>query len=410
MNSYLNSFFSTLLIFIPLANCYAFIFFDKISIGSLLSLICFIVVFIYSIFNFRSLTFFNFPIIYFFTSFFFSLSIFIFAHDPTFDFNLIIFSLSKLFIWAILTAFSYKIVDYYKLRSLIFSLSILSMLYFLFEIFCIYVLGLSVGNGLSLPGIKIFYDDYNHEFNNTVEQLRLSSFYLEPNQLSNLLVLSLIILIFDKSRSISYRYTFTFLHITFIFLSTSSAGIYSLFLISLIYIFRFSFVLGLIITFCFTFLFLFIYSNPQEVFIFFSQFGSLGFALGIALSKISSILDSSRIGGSFGLLDYLTFDHFIIGYTIGYENVVSSLFNHQSSYANSITRVLFGAGVYGLILFLFFLLFLLNRFRSIPLSFSLILIVIFSGLYSGLWFSPDSIIYFTVAFSFYKINEYKYNV
>ena len=316
-----------------------------------------------------------------------------------------LYALAKLSTWAMLISFSsYYLLDYRLFVLYLYRIAMVATSFIYFESAAIYLLGWSVPNAIEIGPIVPNYADYqNIVADRTSSQVRLSSFWVEPAQYGTFILLVITILLFDKAIQIrAPRLTMLFLSLG-VLLSTSTASIYLTILVLMIYfsqkfrkttllVFYSLFIVLLIAPLAFSFSF----DSLEPL----KELGVLGNSVYSALIKLVYWESSARLGSSFDamavMLEYDISKY--VGLGMGNEGILLSDLGRDFYYLNSVAKTAIGVGYIGVAAYVMFYVYNVFKFKVSLLSCVLLSICFLGGFYSGLWYSPDSILYYCAAF------------
>lgn len=316
----------------------------------------------------------------------------------------ITYDLLKTVVWAVMISISgYFYFDYKIFSKTMISIAVISTIFLLFQFFAISILGFSIPNAINLGVIRPTYTDYIYSIGGETSQIRLSSFWLEPSQYGNYMIGALIILLFDKTNSKVKNKFYTLLILVGIVLSTSSGAIYMMIFVLFAFlisykgrypIIRFTLVLSAFLAIP---LIIIIY-NSNLIF-FLKDYSTFSYSLYRAITKIELWRTSARIGSSLDVINLISrmpINKFV-GLGVGNEIRFLSLIGREFTYLNSIAKTITWVGFIGMGIYLIFVFDLMIKSKKSNLSIMMILFCLLGGLYSGLWYSPDSIVFYTIA-------------
>ncbi|KHA61682.1 hypothetical protein NL53_05030 [Vibrio variabilis] len=312
-----------------------------------------------------------------------------------------IYNSMKLMVWGVLIVFvGSRSFDGSRFVPLVINIALICTLYIFLQAFFAYILGFSVSNGLDLWIISANYDDYYYSQGLSSGQVRLASIWFEPAQYASYTLLALICLIFypNVSKDDDNKVWKIILLSLGLVVSTSSAAIFWLMIvITLSFVWKKN--IGVLISLVFIPILIFSILNFSILLDYIKDQGVFGYSIYLALNKLSHWEESARLGASFQtafeILNYGL--HKYVGIGIGSESILMSSLGLELQYLNSFSRVFIWSGILGVSVFI------LIYFYSILINYSNKLFVIlfsycfFSGFYSTMWTSPDSILYLSLA-------------
>lgn len=316
------------------------------------------------------------------------------------------YNTSKILVWGVIIVFaSGKLFDSELFVELVIKISVVTTFYLFVQAVFVYILGINISNGLNLGIITANYSDYYFEQGLGSGQVRLSSIWFEPAQYAVYVLLALICLLFSKRRNVNTLKWYTIFFALGLLISTSTAAIFWLIIIlTTKIVWRGN--RGVIFSIFVLALFIFIFSNLDMVLNEIKNYGVLGHSLFLAVTKIGHWEDSARLGASykaaFSILDYGAYKFTGIGF--GSENNLLKGLGRELLYLNSFSRVLITTGILGVMAFVLFTVFSILLSRGSKLSVVLLSFCFFSGFYSTMWTSPESILFYSLAL-YSKKNE-----
>lgn len=285
----------------------------------------------------------------------------------------------KLLLWGIVFSFPTKeIIDKNFLLKCIIKVSVISTLYLFIQFLMMFLFSIKLPNVFSL-GFIVNTGDLS-----LLNVYRPASFFSEPAYYSTYILITLAILLLENI-NVKHRNILIFIFAIGIFLSTSTAGIYMLLVLFLFYCFKNRKRKKLILaSFIIVPIILIVTINLQEIL---NCLGDFGHTLATALEKPTHYNTLSRLGGSFNYLNDLSIIDKFIGWGVGNEYIYLGV---DSTYINSVVRLIIQFGYIGATAFLIFLLKNLKKCNSLLCLFILILYIIksFSG---GAMFSISGI-------------------
>jgi hypothetical protein len=395
---------------IPLLNVYGFVFIPGISLGMIITSIFAVVGFVSLISNFKiSATSFPFMCLLFSWSLFGSISFFIPSSIGS-DFFLYFYNLLKLLVWGILILSSYKYLNTSFLIRVVIFVSCLATAYIFIQAIMAYILGVTINNGFNFGIIVANYSDYNYSQDVSDGQVRLASFWFEPAQYGSYIILSLICLYFKDDLKIKRRIEKIIFLSCGLIISTSSAAIFWMLIIFFIWLLWRGYITVISTTvFLISIFYLSIYFD--DVLVFLQGQGVLGYSIYLALTKLQYWESSARLGASYKTAFEL-FNLYYYKYTgigIGSEKALMQSMGLELLYLNSFSRVFIWSGFIGVISYVVFYLFMTVKFIKFKLPIVLLTYCFISGLYSTMWTSPESILYYSLSFCLLsqKLNDNK---
>jgi hypothetical protein len=312
----------------------------------------------------------------------------------------ILFNILKMGVWAsVISVVGYFFFDYKIFSKIYIRIAFIATIFLLLQVIAINVFHISVPNAVDLGFIRPTYPEYIHVTDHGSSQLRMSSFWMEPSQYGNYIIGALIILLFDKNLMISNKNILKFLFVFGILVSTSSSAIFLMFVIFLIYIiinqFKYKFlnVLAIVLLLFFGIIFNFsILDSLQNV-------DGIGYSIYRAVTKLEYWRESARLGSSLdAIIAILKLETAkIIGLGVGNEILFLNSLGREFTYLNSIAKTIVWTGYCGLILYFIFIYKLIERIKFNLLSTILVFVCFIGGFYSGLWYSPDSMVFYLIA-------------
>lgn len=392
--------YTILLAFLPILNVYAFSFMKGLSLGMIVASIFAVFGVVKLFFNIKLYSKAIIPLSLLMTWIAFGSVGFLVPSEIGFDISLYIYSVLKLAVWGVIIismSSSYFRPDIFV--DVLVKVAIFSTSYLIFQAFMTYILGLSISNGFDLGIISANYTDYYYEQDLNAGQIRLASVWFEPAQYAAYIILACICILFKNDQLIENRLLkFSFLSFGLI-LSTSSAAIFWLFIIITTWAVWRKYVGVIFLVIFFSAIFYFSL-NAEELLNQLRMQGVLGYSIYLAITKIEHWEDSARLGASFktafAILEYGAYKFSGIG--IGSENILMNKLGLELLYLNSFSRIFIWSGFIGVSLYLFFYLYSVFIFRENKLSVLLLTYCFISGFYSTMWTSPESILYYSMAF------------
>lgn len=316
-------------------------------------------------------------------------------------YSALLYDISKIGVWATMISlagyfyFDYKIFAKYMIR-----VAVVATVLLIAQVIAITFLKISIPNAFDLGIIRPAYIEYGYSIDYLASQIRLSSFWMEPAQYGNYILAALAIGLFDRNTQIRNRKLTIYLFVFGILLSTSSGAIYMMLIFFMLYFLRSNAKNKIIVIFLLTvsLCVVFIFSNfsmLEQI----SGMGKLGYSVYRALTKIELWRDSARIGASFDVISSLSDYgiHKYIGLGVGNEIELLNSINREFSYLNSFAKTVTWTGYFGVMAYIMFFVSLIKRNRTNRIGRVLSLFCFIGGFYSGLWYSPDSIVFYIIA-------------
>ena len=311
------------------------------------------------------------------------------------------YDIAKITVWAMMISFAgYFYFDYKIFARFMIRIAVLATIYLIVQVIAVTFLEISIPNALNFGIIRPTYSGYSFNVNHLASQIRLSSFWMEPAQYGNYVVATLAVLLFDRNTKIPKRKLIIGLLVLGIFLSTSSGAIYMMLIFFILYFlksknrFKTISISFLILSLCLVFLFS-DFSTLDRL----SGMGTFGYSLYRSLTKIELWRDSARIGASFDVISSLSEYgiHKYIGLGVGNEIRILNSLNRDFTYLNSFAKTVTWTGYFGVGAYLLFFLSVIRRNKGNVIGGVLALFCLMGGFYSGLWYSPDSIVFYIIA-------------
>jgi hypothetical protein len=338
--------------------------------------------------------------------FFIILTLISLLYNNKFQYGQSLYDLAKISVWSAMISFGgYFYFNYSIFIRFMIRIAVFATFYLIIQIILVTFLGISLPNALDLGIIRPTYSEYSFSINNLASEIRLSSFWMEPSQYGNYVVAALAALLFDRNTKIRKKNLIIGLFILGIFLSTSSGAIYLMFFLFILYVIksnvRYRFILMSFITILLCIVVLIFNFSILERF---NEIGTFGYSIYRSLTKIELWRDSSRIGASFDVISNFSEYgiHKYIGLGVGNELSFLKSLNREFMYLNSFAKTITWTGYLGVMSYILFFLSVYKRNKRVLLSKVLISICFIGGFYSGLWYSPDSIVFYIMAIYFVR--------
>ncbi|MBM6619099.1 hypothetical protein [Bacillus suaedaesalsae] len=306
---------------------------------------------------------------------------------------------ARLALWAFAISFmGYFLFEYQHTKKWVIRISVIATIYVLLQYFFWQIFNFHlpsvINNALIQPASEGYANTVRLTEYYTTRYIRPPSFFGEPAYYSYYTLVGLVLSLFSNiSRGEIIKYVIPILLSIGIIISTSTSGIYLLLLVWLFYFFKVSkeksgfkksFLLAPITSLLILIVFaIYLKTRKNDFFL----------KIGDILSKPFEFEETSRLGGSYDLFNYLDGIHRFLGTGFGNENIFLHL---DSVYYNSITVILLSSGYLGFITFCAFAGNLLRKKGSI--NFLLALIYILLCFSSSILYSSFSVIYLTIIF------------
>lgn len=387
-----------ILVLLPLLNCYAFGFVSNFSIGMLaMPIIIFNVLILYLL---RAIKIKNIWAIFYLVVTLFLTGIQLIFSDKL-DISSSFYSAVKVAAWAFIITFAPLCLDNLnQFFRFTINIGLIVYVFLVIQLAMLFIFRMPLSNGIDLGFIKPFYEAYHYEIIPGMTGIRLSSLFMEPNQLGNYMVLCLAITSLTSALHVHpfRKFLLATVFTSGVLISTSSAALFSLLIVGAVYVFnkhgaKFIIIAAALLPAIYIILLESYFRWVSE-----GLSSGLGATLGAAVAKFFYWETNSRLGGSFDILNSLSFKEMFFGQGLGVESYY--IRSMEFTYFNSMTRAILYSGIVGFLIYLVFLAKSLYLSRFFPFSVALILICGISGLFSGFWFSPDSILYYFAAFVF----------
>lgn len=368
-------------------SMYTFSFFDKLPIIYIIFML-FAILFIFLNMRIKNKNDYS-SLILTLTFLFMYLINFLFSNITVTSNNII--SIGKLLIWGLILSFSTIYLDKKKFIKYIYHVSIVATIYLFVQSIFYYMFSISLSNVFDFGIIEFRTLDMG-----TLTNIyRPSSFFAEPIDYSNFILVCLTFVLFDEDfkNIINKRFTII-IYIIGILLSASTTVIFMLLLIGLIYFlksngkkagFRILFLLVIVP------LALSVWFNFESILF---KLGTFGETFYNAIYKVNYFSTSSRIGGSYSRLSSLSSFRLAFGYGIGNEYY---LYDGIQQYMNTITRLIFQYGILGIFMTLIYFIRLFIKSNN-AVSKILVLIVFIECFTSNILFSISSIFIFSIIY------------
>lgn len=314
----------------------------------------------------------------------------------------VFYNISKIGVWAVMVSltgyfyFNYRLFSRYMIR-----IAIVGTVFLIFQFIMVVFLKISIPNTLDFGIIRPTYLDYAYSISHFDPQIRLSSFWMEPAQYGNYVVGALVILIFDNNLKVRKKKIVTILLSLGVILSTSSGALYMMIIFFSIHLLisnkKRRNIIVLLLPFVVTVIVILFVSYPimDKV----QGMGTVGYSIYRALTKITLWRNSSRIGASFDAIIKMSEYgvHKYIGLGVGNDIGFLKRLGRDFTYLNSVARTIIWNGYFGFVAYTFIpiSLFIRNKRNRVGVMFSLYCFL--GGFYSGLWYSPDAIVFYTIA-------------
>ena len=285
----------------------------------------------------------------------------------------------KLLLWGIILCFPVKeIIEKEYFLKCIVRISTLATIYLIIQFIMSAFFSINLSNVFSF-GIISTSGDLS-----LLSSYRPASFFSEPAYYSTYVLCTLSILLLENI-DVKHKKLLIILFAFGVLLSTSTAGIYMLLVLFLFYCIKNRKHRKLILTsFIIIPIVLIITVNFNSIL---KHLGNFGNVLTLSLEKPTHYSTLSRLGGSFDYLKNLSGLDKLIGWGVGNEYIYLGV---ESTYINSIARLIIQFGYIGAFAFLIFILKYLKKCKSLLGLFILTLYIIksFSG---GAMFSISGI-------------------
>lgn len=391
--------FTILLACLPILNVYAFVFIQGLSLGMMIATIFFGIGFFVLIYK-RKINKKSFPLILLLSLWLILGSLGFFLDGwVKIELSSYAYNLTKILVWGFIIALVSANFFYGKIFvNTVYTIAIVATIYLILQVLLVFLFGLNVSNGLNLGIISANYSDYIFDQDLDSGQVRLSSIWFEPNQYANYILLAMICLLFGEHNYPNKKIIFLLFFLGLVLSTSTTAIMWLLILFLLMAIFHKRTRLLMIIFFvCFSFL---LFLNLDNILNILKNYGVLGNSLYMSVTKLEGWKTSARLGASynaaFSILNYDIYKW--VGTGFGSEDHIMKSLNMELLYLNSFSRVFITTGIIGVLAYILFYLFLLFKFRRNRLSFVLVTYCFVGGFYSTMWTSPDSILYFSLAF------------
>jgi hypothetical protein len=246
-------------------------------------------------------------------------------------------------------------------------------------------------NGFDLG--LVYYSAIN-SFDLPINYYRPCSFFSEPAYYSTNALISLLFLLFEKDLNVKNKKLKISLHIIGILLSASTAGLYLFALILFFYFFLKNRTLTkrkILYSYLFLFVAFFIIYNLDWLLL---HLGSLGRTLYNSLYKVNNYSSSSRIGKSFDYITLMDNNRKLFGYGLGNEYAIK---NGEIFYMNAFTRLFLQTGIFGIIIYIIFMIKGFIKSNNL-ISKYLIIMILIKCLTGNMFFSTIGIFGFSTMY------------
>lgn len=302
-----------------------------------------------------------------------------------------IINFGKLLIWGMTLSFTIIKLNKQYLYNILYKVSIVVTLYLFIQSLFFYIFSISLSNVFDF-GIITFR---TLDMGTLTTIYRPSSFFAEPIDYSNFIIMCLTLSLFDeKYKSIAKMKGLNFFYFIGILFAASTTGIFICLMVFFLYILlekrkNIKFLFPMIIIG--VPLMVVIYSNLDKIMM---GMGSLGTTLYKTINKVNYASSNSRVGGSFDRIMEIPYRNLPLGFGIGNEYY---LYLGVPTYMNTITRLIFQFGVLGLmVITLYFIRLYLKSVNNAAKV--LIIISVIEFFTSNILFSISNILMMSIIF------------
>ena len=304
----------------------------------------------------------------------------------------IIYIILKIFIWALFLTFARYFFDYKLLVKYMKWVIAVTFVYLVLQYILHYVVNVSLPCSFDLGIIKSNYESYEYSIKSTQSVFRPGSFWLEPAYLGYFYNSFLSLCLFDKSTDELFLHKNRYILIACIgiLMSGSTGGIGIMLILLLLWLLnknKRQGIIGIMILVALAFFaFLFVQNNWIE------SFKGISPSLDNTIWKLQNLDEVGRVGKSFELIERLPMIYKPFGLGLGNESYFTG-----GEYMNGIVTVVMWLGYVGLGVWLALFAWAYLRYCKTTVQRVMLFVILFNGVFSGMYFGAHSFIYFLVA-------------
>lgn len=306
-------------------------------------------------------------------------------------------SIMRLGVWVVIISLtSVHLGDYLTIKKCMINVAIISTVYLIIQSIAYYILRIRLTNVFSIGFLRPNYDYYEVYSLYGTTVYRPAGFFSEPSFLGYYILMVLTLVLFDGVEKPQMKLAF-FLSLSAV-LSTSSSAIYLCAVVWVIYIIRNSKratkIFWYIVLIGVVPISLYILQNINWASL--STKGPFFSMMSESMSKIFGMTRLSRVGKSFDYLNLLKGVFRVIGVGVGNESsYITGNTTGESVYMNSLTGLFFWGGTIGCIVFFLMNIAIIQKSKNMA-SKVLLALYLIGGLYSGMYFSLQGIMYLSL--------------